>query len=145
MEQTGPLEVGIPVVDLDRMLQFYEQALSCQEVRRSDIPVELSRALATSRDGYLNVWLRAPGGEIIKLIRPPAPPAREAGRDFIADRTGLAFLTFYCKDIETVLANAEAHGAVVRSDRGCLDGSIGVKLVFFADPEGNVIELVERP
>jgi catechol 2,3-dioxygenase-like lactoylglutathione lyase family enzyme len=143
MDQIAPLEVGIAVADLDRMLAFYAGVLSCTEVRRADIPASLTAALTSSRDGYVNVWLQAPGGEVVKLFRPPAAPARDAARPFLADRTGLAFLTFYCRDIETVLATAEEHGAVLRSDRALLGGAVGVKLAFFDDPEGNVIELVE--
>ncbi len=143
MEQLAPLEVGIAVLDLDRMLGFYATVLSCTEVRRADIPASLTAALTSSRDGYVNVWLKAPGGEVVKFFRPPAAPEQNAARAFLADRTGIAFLTFYCRDIEGVLATAEAHGAVLRSDRSLLDGSVGVKLAFFDDPEGNVIELVE--
>ena len=143
MEQIAPLEVGIAVDDLERMLGFYARVLSCTEVRRADIPASLTGALTSSRDGYVNVWLRAPGGEVVKLFRAPTAPTRDAARHFLADRTGLAFLTFYCRDIEAVLATAEANGAVLRSDRSLLDGAIGVRLAFFDDPEGNVIELVE--
>ena len=42
-----------------------------------------------------------------------------------------------------MLAAAEERGATVRSDRALLSGDIGIKMVFFEDPEGNVIELVE--
>ena len=75
---------------------------------------------------------------------PTSEPPADAGRANLADRTGIAFLTFYCNDIVGVLATAEQYGAVLRSERSLLDGAIGVKLAFFADPEGNVIELVER-
>jgi catechol 2,3-dioxygenase-like lactoylglutathione lyase family enzyme len=143
VEQTQPLEVGIAVADLDRMLAFYRTVLSCEEVRRADIPAALTRPLTSSAEGYVNVWLRTPGGEVVKLFRPPSSPPADAPRSFLADRTGLAFLTFYCRDIERVLASAEANGAVLRSERALLDGSVGVKLAFFDDPEGNVIELVE--
>lgn len=143
MRQLTPLEVGIAVHDLDLMLGFYRTVLSCEEVPRSDIPASLTQALTASADGYVNVWLRTPGGEVIKLFRPGADPAPEPRRANLADRTGIAFLTFYCEDIEGVLATAERCGAVLRSDRALLGGAIGVKLAFFDDPEGNVIELVE--
>lgn len=143
MEQLTPIEVGISVVDLDRMLDFYGRVLSCTEIRRADIPASLTGALTSSRDGYVNVWLRTPGGEVVKFFRSPSASAADAPRAFLADRTGIAFLTFYCRDIEDVLATAEANGAVLRSDRALLGGAIGVKLAFFDDPEGNVIELVE--
>lgn len=143
MEQIAPLEVGLPVIDMERMHDFYCRVLSFEEVRRAEIPPELTQALTAGAEGYLNVWIRSPQGEIIKLVRPPKAPTRSQAPEALSERTGFGYLTFYCKDIEQVLAAAEASGATVRSDRGLLDGRIGVKLVFFEDPEGNVIELVE--
>ncbi|MEM7217089.1 MAG: VOC family protein [Pseudomonadota bacterium] len=143
MKQLAPLEVGLPVEDLERMLDFYLSVLGCTEVRRADIAPELSRRLAVGREGYVNVWLRTPGGEVIKLMAPPDPPEREAVLGYSSERTGFRYLTFYCEAIEDVLAKAEAAGATLRSERALLDGELGVKLCFFADPEGNVIELVE--
>ena len=143
MEQTAPLEVGLVVDDLERMHSFYVDVLSFREARRSDIPTALSRAIRTARDGYTNVWLQAPGGEIVKLMKPPAAPVRNPAATYSSDRTGFAYLTFYCKDLEGVLAKARAAGAIVRSDDASRSGSIGVKLAFFEDPDGNVLELVE--
>lgn len=143
MEQIQPLEIGIPVIDLDPILGFYRDVLSCAEVGRMEIPADLTRPLSSSNDGYLAVWLKTPGGEIIKLFRPPAAPARDQTRTFLAERTGIAFLTLYCRDVEMVLAMAESHGGVLRSDRTLLSGVIGVKMAFLEDPEGNVLELVE--
>ena len=143
MQQLTPMEVGIVVSDLDQMLAFYTEVFSCVEQRRSDIPVELSRALRTAPAGYVNVWLKTPYGEVIKLVKPPATPASARAPAFSSARSGFAYLTFYCAEIETVLATAKARGAIVRSDDWTLSGSIGLKLVFFEDPEGNVIELVE--
>ena len=143
MKQIAPLEIGIPVIDLERMLDFYTSVLSCTEVRRADIPRDLTRALGAGDDGYINIWLKAPGGEIIKLVKPPSPPVKDAPRRSFSERTGIAYVTFYCTELETVLAAAEDKGAVLRSDRDLLAGTIGLKLAFFEDPEGNIIELVE--
>lgn len=145
MKQTSTIEIGLPVIDLDRMLAFYTTVLSCTEQRRADIPAALSHGLTAGPDGYLNVWLQTPGGEVIKLMRPPTAPMAQSPSTALSERTGFAYLTFYCEAIEQVLALAEQHGARLRSDRGLLDGSVGVKLCFFEDPEGNVIELVETP
>jgi len=143
MEQIAPIEAGIVVADLERMHRFYVDVLSCSEVRRADIPAALSRALRVAPEGYVNVWLKTPNGEIIKLVAPPVTPAKPPSAAFSAERCGIAYLTFYCRDLEGTLAKALALGAVVRSDPSTRSGAIGVKLVFFEDPEGNVIELVE--
>ena len=143
MKQIAPMEVGIPVIDLARMHAFYCNVLGCTEVRRADIPADLSRAIRTVPDGYLNVWLQTPNSEVIKLMQPTAPPESVTPAQFSADRTGIAYLTFYCNDLDATLAAAEAAGAQVRSDPSARSGDLGVRLVFFEDPEGNVIELVE--
>jgi len=144
MQQTAPIEVGLVVADLSRMLAFYTEVLSCVEERRADIPPELSRALRAAPSGYINVWLKTPNGEVIKLVQPPQAPLIGRAPEFSSARSGFCYLTFYCTSIESVLAAARAKGAVVRSDDWTLSGSMGLKLVFFEDPEGNVIELVER-
>jgi catechol 2,3-dioxygenase-like lactoylglutathione lyase family enzyme len=143
VKQTAPMEVGLVVADLERMYRFYVEVLGCTEVRRADIPADLSRAIRTASAGYVNVWLRTPNGEVIKLVKPPASPARVAAPAFSSERTGFAYLTFYCSDLEATLTAALARGAVERSEPSTRSGTIGVKLVFFEDPEGNVIELVE--
>lgn len=143
MRQTAPVEAGICVENLERMLAFYERALGCREVRRAEIPAALSRAIALAGDGYTCVWLKTPGGETIKLMRPPRAPAPSGSPALLTDRRGIAYLTFYCERLDDVLAAAEAAGATLRSDRSLLAADRPVRLCFFADPEGNVIELVE--
>lgn len=137
------MEVGIGVIDFDRMYRFYTEVLGCNEVRRADIPPELSSQLALAPSGYLCVWLRTPNGEVIKLMSPPEAPTQQSAPAHLTSRTGIAYLTFYCSDLEEVLASAEAAGAVLRSDRALATGDRPLKLCFFADPEGNVIELVQ--
>ena len=143
MQQSAPMEVGLPVINLDGMVDFYTTVLGCSEVRRADIPAALSSAIQASADGYVNVWLQTPNKEVIKLMRPPRDPVMTAPAENYSERTGFAYLTFYCANLEAVLRKAEANGAVLRSDRSTLSGEIGVKIAFFADPEGNIIELVE--
>jgi catechol 2,3-dioxygenase-like lactoylglutathione lyase family enzyme len=143
MKQTAPIEAGIAVADLERMVAFYTQALGCREVRRADIPAALSRGIALAPNGYVCVWLKTPGGETIKLMRPPEAPAASGAPPLLTARRGIAYLTFYCEAIRDVLARAEAAGATLRSERALIAEGSAVKLCFFADPEGNVVELVE--
>ena len=145
MNQVAAMEVGIAVVDLDRMLRFYTGVLGCEEVRRSEIPGALSSRLGLAAKGYLCVWLKTPYGEVIKLMSPPEPPAVLEAPEHLTSRTGVAYLTFYVSDIAAVLARAEAQGASLRSDRELVSDAagLGVKLGFFRDPEGNIVELVE--
>lgn len=143
MQQTSPMEVGLAVIDLARMHEFYTSVLGCVEVRRAQIPGELSAALTLAENGYLCVWLQAVGGEVIKLMSPSLAPEPAVAPDYLTRRTGIAYLTFYCADLAEVLSKAEAAGAVLRSDRNLVKPQAGLSLCFFSDPEGNVIELVQ--
>jgi len=143
MQQTAPLEIGLPVIDLERMLAFYTAAFSCKEVRRADIPGELSDKIRVTPDGYTNVWLQFPGGEVIKLVRPPKAPAQRPALNYAAEQTGIAYFTVYCDDIAAAIDTAEAHGAELISDRDLAGSDGAVKLAFLRDPEGNVFEYVQ--
>jgi catechol 2,3-dioxygenase-like lactoylglutathione lyase family enzyme len=143
MKQTAAIETGISVTNLERMLSFYTDVLSCEEVRRAPIPAELSEQLTLAPDRYLCVWLQTPFGERIKLMSAPqAPEVIDAPR-YLTGRSGIAYLTFYCSDLSEVLAAAEAAGATLMSDRALITPDAPLRLCFFTDPEGNVIELVQ--
>jgi len=143
MKQTAPLEIGLPVIDLPKMVDFYTRVFGCEEVRRADIPAELSRAIAVTGDGYENVWLQFPGGEIVKLVRPKAPPAQMPITAFSAEMTGIAYFTLYCDDISAAMANAVEQGAELVSEPALAEDSNPVRLAFLRDPEGNVFEFVQ--
>ena len=143
MKQTAPLEIGLPVIDLERMVAFYCNVFSCEEVRRADIPAELSQKIGVAEHGYVNVWLRFPGGEVVKLVRPPEPPRPAQRLEYASLETGIKYFTLYCDDIETAIATAETEGATLVSDRVLAGSSAGVRLAFLADPEGNVFEFVQ--
>ncbi|NKC00440.1 MAG: hypothetical protein GKR90_18395 [Pseudomonadales bacterium] len=143
MKQTAPLEIGIPVMDLVQMVDFYVAVFGCDEIRRADIPATLSEPIRVSRDGYVNVWLQFPGGEIVKLVSPPTAPKQQHRPEFAAETTGIAYFTVYCDDIAGAMEVAEANGATLLSERALAVNDSGVKLAFLADPEGNVFEFVE--
>ena len=142
MKQTAAIETGICVTDLERMLAFYTGVLSCEEVRRAPIPPALSEQLTLAPDGYLCVWLQTPFGERIKLMSASKPPEIVEAAKYLTDRSGIAYLTFYCSDLSEVLAAAEAEGATLMSDRALVAPDAPLRLCFFTDPEGNFIELV---
>ena len=144
MKQTAPLEIGLPVIDLPKMVDFYTRVFGCEEERRADIPAELSRAIAVAEDGYENVWLRFPGGEIVKLVRPKTAPVQAPATDFSAETTGLAYFTLYCDDIDAAIKSSVAEGATLVSEPGLAEASNPVRLAFLRDPEGNVFEFVQR-
>lgn len=143
MKQSAPLEIGIPVIDLDRMVAFYRDVFSCEELRRAEIPPELSRAIQVTSAGYTNVWLQFPGGEVVKLVRPTVPAEPRHPPAYAAATTGIAYFTLYCDDIAEAIAKAEGCGAQLISERALATNQGGVRLAFLRDPEGNVFEFVQ--
>ena len=145
MQQSAPIEIAITVSDVVAMGKFYEASFGCTEERRTEIPPDLSAPLGIAQQGYLCVWLVTPNNERIKLMAPNLTPKPQAVEDFFSARTGLAFLTFYCRDLGPTLAKAEANGAVLRSAPELAAEDQPMKICFMQDPEGNIVELVETP
>ncbi|MFI1359366.1 VOC family protein [Streptomyces sp. NPDC020898] len=143
---TQPFEVGVVVRDLEVLERFYREVLGCVPVHRSHIPHEIGGPAGLG--GSLSVvWLQVPSGGRIKLIRLLADAAADATARPpvvpLAARRGLSYVTFHFDDIVPVVAALPAAGArplsspvvVVARDR---------RISFWSDPEGNVLELVDR-
>ena len=93
MKQTAPLEIGLSVIDLPLMQAFYTDVFACKEIRRADIPAQLSEGIRVTANGYENVWMQFPGGEIVKLVRPKDAPAATPIAKYAADTTGLSYFS----------------------------------------------------
>ncbi|WP_240436576.1 VOC family protein [Streptomyces sporangiiformans] len=158
---TRPLEAGVVVRDLELMERFYREALGCVPVHRSGIPRSISGPAGLG-GLLLVVWLQVPSGmpsgmasqaasEVpsggrIKLIRPqadvmPASPALPP--EPLTARRGLAYLTFHLDDIAPVVAALPAAGARPLSSPVVVRAR-NRRISFWADPEGNVVELVDQ-
>jgi catechol 2,3-dioxygenase-like lactoylglutathione lyase family enzyme len=140
---TRPFEVGIVVADLARMERFYAEALGCVPVHGSVVPREIAGPAGLG--GQLAVvWLQVPSGGRIKLIHPQAAagPLPVAGP--LTARRGLAYVTFHLDDMDPVVAALPSAGARPLS-RPVVVEARGRRISFWADPEGNVVELVDCP
>jgi catechol 2,3-dioxygenase-like lactoylglutathione lyase family enzyme len=142
LKQTAPLEIGLSVIDLPLMQAFYTDVFGCKEIRRADIPAQLSQGIRVTANGYENVWMQFPGGEIVKLVRPKDTPVPAVTQEYSADITGLSYFSLYCDDIGGAITRAESAGATLISDAG-LAAENPVRLAFLTDPEGNVFEFVQ--
>lgn len=144
MIQTAPLELGVACGDLDRQIDFYRSALDFEVVQRATVPGRMSAQLGLADAKIDFAWLQGPGGERIKLFPCSEGVAASAAPKHFSDQRGIAYLTFYCDDLDATLSKAEAAGCTRRSDPAMLDTALDTRIVFLLDPEGNAIELVER-
>jgi catechol 2,3-dioxygenase-like lactoylglutathione lyase family enzyme len=126
--------VGLSVADLDAAAAFYERAFGFAR----EFPFELP-------GGIRGLMMRAPEGHRLELFQAPeARPGLTAQTPLEALATrGYGHFGLAAADIEPIFARAVDAGA-----RSVLAPSPspepGVRFAFLADPEGNLVELVER-
>lgn len=141
MVMTLPFEVGVVVRDLELMERFYGDVIGCRVERRSRVPESVGGPAGLG--GALTVvWLRVPSGGCVKLILPRSAPVPGPATPWSAGRVGLSYLTFHVDDMDPVVAALPAAGARPLSDPFAVRAG-GRRISFWADPEGNVVELVD--
>ncbi len=141
--------VGISVADLDRSLAFYGGVLGLELIDRETIADETIADLT----GYDAVEmdcadLDSGDGRILELIQYRIPAAEPRRAELSAG--GTLHLSLGVADVDAVLTALEGSEARVISRRPVLfdePGSPwdGVRCVYVADPDGVVLELVQRP
>ena len=143
--------VNIVVTDLERMITFYRDALGLAVTKRATISGAWIGAVVGLGDVNADVaYLDFPAGPRIELIRYNKPPLpRPAGVDK-PNAPGLRHVAFRVDDIDAAAAKLTAAGVKFFSDVQAVPdaqvtyaGGIRKRLVYFADPEGNLLELCE--
>ncbi|MEU5043310.1 VOC family protein [Streptomyces griseorubiginosus] len=138
---TLPFEVGVVVRDLALMERFYCDAIGCRRERRSRVPESVGASAGLGGE-LVVVWLRVPSGGCVKLILPRSAPVSAPVAPWSAGRPGLSYLTFHLDDMGPVVEMLPTAGARPLSDPVVVHAS-GRRISFWADPEGNVVELVD--
>ena len=127
----GVHHVGFVVSDLAASVAFYEEMFGARDVLRVD------------EEGFSLVFLELPGTLLELLVY------AEGARDGVpeASSLGAGHLALEVDDVAEAQERLEAHG--VRFQGPALrvtDGpSAGYVLTFALDPDGNRIELIQRP
>jgi catechol 2,3-dioxygenase-like lactoylglutathione lyase family enzyme len=127
--------VGLSVGDLAAAQAFHAVAFGFEP----EFPFELPHG------GVRGVMLRHPSGMRLELFERPGSRGgiRAANPiDALATR-GYGHFALQAPDIEPIFAAAVGAGAVAVKEPGP-SPEPGVRFAFLADPEGNLIELVER-
>jgi lactoylglutathione lyase len=123
---------GISVPDLDRALKWYCDALGLEPGFRFEVP-GLRGAFAVGTDGS-GVELLEQAGATPGVSRPD-PPAANAVH-------GYNHACFRVDDLDAAYERVISHGGTgVWTPRDSPEP--GVRMAFVADPDGNLIELVQ--
>lgn len=121
------IDIGIIVADIDASLAFYQDLLGLVKVQ--EMPV-----------WFGTMHRMAFGDSFVKLIDPKdVPPAGAAGLPSVL---GFRYLTFQVSNIDAVCADCAAAGVEFVLEKKVF--MPGVTIAMVRDPDGNIIEFVER-
>ena len=143
--------VNLVVDDLDRMADFYSGLLNMGITKRVTISgpwidrtVKLEGVVADV------IYLDPPSGPRVELIRYRKPPATRPPHLGESNTPGLRHLAFRVRDIEQLAARLKEAGVTFFSDiqrvpteQVSYGGDVQKHLIYFQDPEGNLLELCE--
>lgn len=119
--------IAVIASDIERSIAFYVDVLGFTIFRK---------VYREERDSW-KVDLALDGEYLIELFTFPDAPSRPS----YPEALGLRHLAFSVDDIESSISELQAKG--VKTENIRVDPFTGCKCVFFADPDGLPIELVE--
>ena len=143
--------VNIVVTDLDRMLAFYRDMLGLAVTKRATIEGAWIGATVGLSDVNADVvYLDFESGPRLELIRYNRPAMnRPVGVDQ-PNAPGLRHFALRVDDIDVLVARLQKAGVKFFSDvqrvpdsQVTYAGGIRKRLIYFQDPEGNLLEFCE--
>jgi catechol 2,3-dioxygenase-like lactoylglutathione lyase family enzyme len=138
--------VGITVKDLDASIRFYHDVLGLQFVNEPTPWFEgdeLSRGVGVPGAALRQVSLLV-GDTALELLEYRTPPS-ETERPLASNNRGASHVAFLVDDIEATKAELEAKGIEFYGPVNLVDEGVlaGWRWVYFDDPDGYPLELVE--
>jgi catechol 2,3-dioxygenase-like lactoylglutathione lyase family enzyme len=143
--------VNVVVTDLTGMVRFYTIVLGMKLTKHAHISGKWIDAVVGLEDVRAEVvYLEPPSGprlELIRYVSPPAVPLAEPGRPNLR---GLRHIAFLVKDLDAYVQRLQQAGVrlvgpiqQVPDEQVTYSGGVRKRLVYFYDPEGNLLELCE--
>jgi catechol 2,3-dioxygenase-like lactoylglutathione lyase family enzyme len=143
--------VNLVVEDLEAMTAFYRDVLGLAVTKRATISGEWIGAVVGLGDVEADVvYLDFPAGPRIELLRYKRPQLGRPPNVDLPNAPGIRHLAFQVDDIDAAAARLSRAGVKLFSDVKTVPdaqvtyaGGIRKRLVYFQDPEGNLLELCE--
>ncbi|MBI3993525.1 MAG: VOC family protein [Candidatus Lambdaproteobacteria bacterium] len=121
------VDIGIIVKDIQQSLAFYNGVLGLEKLE--EVPL------------WFGTMHRLHFGDsFVKLIAPKKVPA--AGTLGLEHELGFRYLTFNVTNLDEICADCEAQGYHFEFPKKSLRP--GVTIAMVRDPDGNVVEFVQR-
>ena len=143
--------VNLVVRDLGLMADFYGTVLGLEPTKRATIGGEWIEDVVGLRGVEADViYFDLPSGPRVELLRYNRPAAERPAGLGGSNTPGLRHLAFRVRDIDAVAARLRDRGVRVLSPvrrvpeaQVTYAGGVRKHLVYFHDPEGNLLELCE--
>jgi len=140
--------VSFTVEDLERSLEFYRDTLGMKLVARMErVGEDISRIVGFENAHLRIAFLELPraGGMQLELIEYVSPRGRPIDRDTC--NPGSAHICFNVEDIPSAYEALRGRGVAFKSEPVPIQTGVnkGGYAVYFLDPDGNTLELVQRP
>ena len=143
--------INIVVADLERMIGFYTNLLGLKLTKRVTISgAWIDRTVGLSGASGDVVYLEFGAGPRIELIQYLSPPGERPDALSVSNTHGIRHIAFKVDDIDSIVARLRGAGVTFFSEVQTVPdsqvtyaGGIRKRLVYFQDPEGNLLELCE--
>jgi catechol 2,3-dioxygenase-like lactoylglutathione lyase family enzyme len=143
--------VNLVVRDLKRMTAFYRDVLNLRVTKEVSISGEWIDEVVGLKGVVADVvYLDLPSGPRIELIYYRAPVGTEPGVENQPNVFGLRHMAFRVSSIDALTEKLQAAGVAFQSEVKSVpdsqvqySGGVHKRLVYFHDPEGNLLELCE--
>ncbi len=121
------IDIGIVVNDIQKSLSFYVEVLGLKQLEDMPVPFGVLHRLAF-------------GDSFVKLIDPTHVPPK--GTIGLEKCLGFRYLTFQVSNISEICDKCKANGVEFAIEEKEL--LPGVRIAMVRDPDGNVVEFVQR-
>ena len=139
LQAGAPISLALVVRDIGAAVAFYRDVLGMEEIKRVVVPDGKAAEGGFARKGFRFRTFRL-GPLALKLVEVEGRP--ESTEGLVDTHTGVRYVAFAVEDIEAVERRLREAGVEFESPILPPEPDRGVgRLVFFRDPDGNLLEL----
>lgn len=142
--------VGICVSNMEKTLAFYRDILGLKQVASFEASMpEVAKVVEVPNARIKVTMLKSGEGEeetVVELLEYLSPKGKPFPRDKAMNDVGISHVAFWVKDIDQAYEELKKKGVVFNCPPQSIEvRDLGkIKAVYFKDPEGITLELMER-
>lgn len=136
---------GLCVTDLERSLNFYEQALGFTVVMRAKTGGDFAAKMSQIENVDVEVIMLEMDGKMLELIKFKSPGHVDNQLPRPMNKVGFTHLSFVVDDIDEEVEKIRSKGYKVMDETRAHHPDLGMDVIFLLDPDGNRVEFVCEP